>query len=260
MIKRTRNNKTFTRKNKRKKTLWELLMPIAKTLPFFAVLIFVVVAVLRSNPTEFLDVDISWNIDENSILTQEKLLKKIQPLIKDKYQLDLHEIKQTLEQEPWVAQANIKRLFWNSIRITIEEQQITMRWKNKKDCKPKKTNNLPCFGYVSNNGELFTPKKPVKSNAVWMISGREKETITQLYQDYKHYQTLIEPMKIKSISRTNIDQLIIEPNIKVILGYQMQNERLINFKKSYMMHRKKTSRVERATFDMRYPKGFTLSY
>ena len=67
-------------------------------------------------------------------------------------------------------------------------------------------------------------------------------------------------MKIKSISRTNIDQLVIEPNIKVILGYQMQNERLINFKKSYMMHRKKTSRVERATFDMRYPKGFTLSY
>ncbi len=248
-----------TRGNKHKKSLKQLLMPIAKALPFFIALIFIVVRILESNPTEFLDVNITWEIDENLPIAQKALLNKIDPLIKDKYQLDLHQIKTSLEQEPWVAKAHIERLLWNSIRITIEQQQVAMRWKNKQGCQPNQS-DTPCSGYISENGELFIPKNPIESDAVLAISSKDKQAISKLYQDYKHYQSLIEPMKIKEISRTNIDQLTIEPSVKVILGYQIQDERLINFKKIYKKLKKENSKVKRATFDMRYPKGFTLSY
>jgi len=65
---------------------------------------------------------------------------------------------------------------------------------------------------------------------------------------------------IKSFSKTNIDQLTLEPNVKVILGYQKQDERLGRFIKAYNKLKKSNSKVKQATFDMRYPKGFALSY
>jgi cell division protein FtsQ len=67
-------------------------------------------------------------------------------------------------------------------------------------------------------------------------------------------------MVIKTFSKTNIDQLTLEPNVTVILGYQKQKDRLDRFLKAYSKLKKKTKKVKRATFDMRYPKGFALSY
>jgi cell division protein FtsQ len=249
--------KRNVRHNKRKKTITQLLLPIARALPFFAILAFIVWSVLKSNPTEFLKVDIQWNIDERLPINQTALANKIQPLIQDKYQLDLHQIKQALENESWVSKAHINRLFWNSIQIDVEAKLIAMRWKNI-NCKEKDIAN--CTGYISTDGELFTPKKSVVSNAVLAFSKQDQIIVSKLYADYKHYQELSNPMAIKSFSKTNIDQLTLEPNVKVILGYQKQDERLGRFIKAYNKLKKSNSRVKQATFDMRYPKGFALSY
>jgi len=249
--------KRSARHNKRKKTITQLLLPIARALPFFAILAFIVWSVLKSNPTEFLKVDIQWNIDERLPINQTALANKIQPLIQDKYQLDLHQIKQALENESWVSKAHINRLFWNSIQIDVEAKRIAMRWKNI-NCKAKDT--LNCTGYISTDGELFTPKKLVVSNAVLAFSKQDQIIVSKLYTDYKHYQELSNTMAIKSFSKTNIDQLTLEPNVKVILGYQKQDERLGRFIKAYNELKKSNSRVKQATFDMRYPKGFALSY
>ena len=89
--------KRSARHNKRKKSITQLLLPIARALPFFAMLAFIVWSILKSNPTEFLKVDIQWNIDERLPITQTVLANKIQPLIQDKYQLDLHQIKQAFD-------------------------------------------------------------------------------------------------------------------------------------------------------------------
>jgi len=249
--------KRSARHNKRKKSITQLLLPIARALPFFAMLAYIVWSILKSNPTEFLKVDIQWNIDERLPITQTVLANKIQPLIQDKYQLDLHQIKQALENESWVSKAHINRLFWNSIQIDVETQRIAMRWKNT-NCKAKDTAN--CTGYISTDGELFTPKKSVVSNAVLALSKQDQMIVSKLYTDYKHYQELSNPMVIKSFSKTNIDQLTLEPNVKVILGYQKQDERLGRFIKAYNKLKKSNSKVKQATFDMRYPKGFALSY
>ena len=49
------------------------------------------------------------------------------------------------------------------------------------------------------------------------------------------------------------------PNIKIILGYDKQNQRLKRFIKIYNRIQNK-KRIKNATFDMRYSKGFALSY
>jgi len=245
-----------TRYNKRKKSLGQLLLPIAKALPFFAMLAFITWRILESEPTEFLKAEVHWEIDDFLPIDQAVLADKIQPLIQDKYQLNLHEIKQTLESEPWVAAAHVERLFWNSIQVNIESQDIAMRWENT-NCKTK--NKIDCMGYISSVGDLFIPKTIISSEAVLARSEANQTKIIELYTDYQDYQILSGDMIITSFSRANIDQLTFEPNVKVILGYQQQEQRLERFIKAYS-ELKPSKEVKQITFDMRYPKGFTLSY
>jgi cell division protein FtsQ len=250
-------NKQSRGRNKRQKTPAQLLMPLVKAAPFFIVLGLIVWGVLSANTAELLKADVRWDIAKTPPIDLHILKEKIQPLIQDKYQIDLHEIKLALESEPWVNKANVERLFWNSIQIKIELQQIAMRWKHSQ-CKSKEQIN--CIGYISTQGELFIPKKIIPSDAILARSKPDKNTITQLYTDFQYYRSSVDPMVIKTFSKTNIDQLTLEPNVTVILGYQKQKERLDRFLKAYLELKKKTRKVKQATFDMRYPKGFALGY
>ena len=115
------------------------------------------------------------------------------------------------------------------------------------------------MGYISSAGDLFIPKTIISSDAVLARSEADQTKIIKLYTDYQDYQILSGDMIITSFSRMNIDQLTFEPNVKVILGYQQQEQRLERFIKAYS-ELKPSKKVNQITFDMRYPKGFTLSY
>jgi len=245
-----------TRYNKRKKSLGQLLLPMSNALLFFAMLAFITWRILESEPTEFLKPQVSWDIGGSLSIDQAILAQKIQPLIQDKYQLDLHEIKQVLEAEPLVSTAQVERLFWNSIQINIQSEDIAMRWENT-NCNTKKQTN--CRGYISTNGTLFIPKKTIASTAVLAHSEANQAKVDKLYTDYQNYKILSGEMIITSFSRTNIDELTFKPNIRVILGYQQQQQRLKHFIKAYSKL-KPSTKVEQVTFDMRYPKGFAMSY
>jgi cell division septal protein FtsQ len=248
----------FSRKNKRKTSLKSIFIITIKLATLFLLIGFVVWNILISNPTKFLNVSIQWDLDADLPITEQLLVNKIQPHLSDKYKLDLHQIKQAIEQEPWVESANVERLFWNFIKIKVNSRKIAMQWKNVKCTSNIEEKN--CFGYISTNGELFAPRDISQFDNIQAISNTETETIRELYSDYKNYQALIDPMLIKTIIKTNIDKIIVEPNISVILGYKMQRDRLVRFKSVYSKLRKENKKIDNAIFDMRYPKGFSLGY
>jgi cell division protein FtsQ len=248
----------FSRKNKRKATFKSILIGTAKIIILFSIISAIAWSLLISNPTKFLNVSIQWKLDKELPISKEILITKIQPHLTDKYKIDLHQIKETIEQEPWVEQAQIKRIFWNYIKIKVVSKKIAMRWKNEKCISQTVLPN--CFGFISTSGELFIPEIITESDAIQAISNTDMGTINRLYSDYKNYQSIIDPMLIKTITKTNIDKLEVEPNVTVILGYKMQSERLNRFKEVYSKLSKKSKKIKRATFDMRYPKGFSLSY
>lgn len=209
----------------------------------------------------FLKADISWDIDPQLPISQSVLSQKIQPLISDSYWLDLQKITQILQQQPWIGRVDIERILRNSIKISLESKRVAMRWENV-DCqtqtKTKITKNN-CTGYISTTGTLFIPQQSILKNATLAIAKNDAKIIKKLYQDYQHYQKLSKSMIIRSFSQTHIQKLIFEPNIKVILGAKKQSARLIRFLKAYRKLRKKT-KIKNATFDMRYPKGFSVRY
>lgn len=249
--------KRYKRYNTRKKTIAQHLTLVVKIFAALVLLSLITWGVPKIKNIDTLKTKIEWQVDNNLPINQSILKTIVQPLIKDKVQLDLIKIKQVLENEPWVVKAYVKRLFFNAIQINVESQQIAMRWENT-ECKTEHTPS--CSGYISNNGTLFTPQKRVKSDAALARSKADQGIVTQLYQDYQNYQKAVGKMNIKSLSKTHIDQLIFTPNIKVILGCQQKQQRLARFLKVYAKLRKTTSKAKlnRATFDMRYPKGFVL--
>lgn len=239
-------------KNKRNKSWQQWLLLLLKVMLIFAL----GWGIKTCNISDFLNVKISWEIDPALPISKTMLSDKIQPLIQNKYKLNLNKIKSVLEQYAWVERATVRRLFWNSILITVSAEKIALRWRTSQKCDHKKQQ---CRGYISSKGKLFIPQIITASNAVQVATkNKNPKSILKIHQDYQQYQSLLAPLKIKSIVRSNIDTLIIEPDIRLILGHQHQVERLLNFKRIYPLQKSKTKRS--MTFDMRYPKGFSLQY
>jgi cell division protein FtsQ len=219
------------------------------------------------NPGELLKVDANWTIDNAKLVTQETLEKQIEPLVDELYQLDLHEIKSELERHPWVLSAQVKRLFWDAISIKITTHKVATLWENL-DCHNNQQDNN-CQGYVTTQGRLITPKNlfyhQQSNNTPHLItlkSSYNLEKSEPLLNDYYSYQKILNDMKLNTFVRSNIDSLRIAPNITVVLGYSKQTQRLQKFIKIYEKLRKKIplKRLKKSTYDMRYPKGFTLKY
>ena len=204
----------------------------------FAGLIYVI------DSSDLLEPKISWEVDGSLTTETAQYDRLIKPLLNNKYLIDLSQLKAKVEQHPWVAKAEVSRLLWNNIRIAVGKHEIAMRW--------------GAEGYISTQGALFKPNLSIDSGAPIAIVSEDQ--IEQFYVDFVNYQSILGPLIIKQFERSLIDELTLETNVKVILGYQQQSERLKVFIKAYDQLKGSSKIRKRGIFDMRYPKGFALSY
>ena len=194
--------------------------------------------------SDLFEPQISWEVDGSLTTETAQYDQLIKPLLINKYLIDLSQLKERVEQHQWVARAEVSRLFWNKIRIAVVKHDIAMRWGSE--------------GYISNQGVLFKPNLSIDSDTPIAIVSENQ--IEQFYVDFINYQSILGPLTINQFERSHIDQLTLEPNVKVILGYQKQGERLQVFIKAYDQLKGSLKIRKRGIFDMRYPKGFALSY
>ena len=204
----------------------------------FAGLIYVI------DSSDLFEPKISWEVNGSLTTETSQYDRLIEPLLNNKYLIDLSQLKEKVEQHPWISGAEVSRLFWNKIRIAVVRHEIAMRWGSE--------------GYISTQGVLFKPNLSIDSGAPIAIVSEDQ--IGQFYVDFLNYQSILGPLIIKQFERSLIDELTLEPNVKVILGYQQQSERLKVFMKAYDQLKRSSKIRERGIFDMRYPKGFALSY
>ena len=204
----------------------------------FAGLIYVI------DSSDLFEPKISWEVNGSLTTETSQYDRLIEPLLNNKYLIDLSQLKEKVEQHPWISGAEVSRLFWNKIRIAVVRHEIAMRWGSE--------------GYISTQGILFKPNLSIDSGAP--IAFVSEDQIEQFYVDFLNYQSILDPLIIKQFERSLIDELTLEPNMKVILGYQQQSKRLKVFMKAYDQLKRSSKIRERGIFDMRYPKGFALSY
>lgn len=254
-------------KNQHRRSLFQYLKLLIWPLIFSLVISIIVWGNYHYNSSEILKISVSWEIDRDYLVNKETLEKQIESLTNKPYQLDLHGIKDELERHPWVQEAKVKRLFWDSIQIGIITHPIAAHWENVACDKSLEKEN--CQGYITTQGSLIKPENlyyqrndKTSENLVVLKSGHQPERYNSLLKDYRDYQLILSDLKILALTRSNIDQLTLKPNITVVLGYNKQQQRLKDFIKIYNKLRQKIPlrKLNKATYDMRYPKGFTLKY
>ena len=254
-------------KNQHRRSPLQYLKLLLWPLIFTLVISIIVWGNYHYNPSELLKISINWEIDHDYLVNKEALEKQIKPLTDRPYQLDLHEVKEELERHPWVQEAQVNRLFWDAIQISVITHTIAAHWENVACNQSLEQKN--CQGYITTQGNLITPENlyyqsndQASENLVILKSDHQLERYDSLLEDYRAYQLILSDLKILALTRSNIDRLTIKPNITVVLGYSKQQQRLRDFIKIYHKLRQKIPlrKLNKATYDMRYPKGFTLKY
>lgn len=233
------------RLDKQKKPIKVVVQQLGRKLPFLLLIVAIAAIGYNLHRSHLFDPKINWTIDEKLNRSDAHYEQLIAPLLSNKYLINLAELKDSIEAEAWVSNAQIKRLFWNKIDIKLSAHIIAMRWQDN--------------GYISTKGVLFRPETLEISQTPLAVVDEDK--VLKFYKDYQLYQTIVEPLVITKFERNQIDRLSIEPNVGIILGHQNQEQRLKDFVNAYS-NLKQTSRKirKRGIFDMRYAKGFALSY
>jgi cell division protein FtsQ len=237
-----RERKNYVKKQK--KPFKYVLNKIFKSVFYLLLALSIVFLIYLIENSTLLKPNVSWEIKGELQAQAYEYDELIEPLLINKYLLNLSQIKNKLEESPWISNVEVERIFWNRIRVGLEKHDIAMRYGTE--------------GYISSRGILFKPNLTINSDKpIGIVSETE---VKQFYSDFTMYQSILEPVKITLFERTSIDELTLDNNIKIILGYQNQNERLELFVKSFDKLKKYEKIRTRGIFDMRYPNGFALSY
>ncbi len=238
------NNKV-NRPIKQRKTVKFSFLRLVKRLIYLFLIISLVGLFYIADRSDIFDPSISWEGDEKTLVNIKHYENSIKPLLDNKYLIELSELKEKIESHPWIAKANIKRLFWNKIHVKLEAHDIALRWGDD--------------GYISSNGIPFKPNEMVDSDKPIAIFPESQAK--NFFKDYKDFKLLSNPLKTARFERNHIDRIWLDNSVQVILGNQMQNERLKRFVEVYEKLKSTSTKIKsKGIFDMRYPKGFALSY
>ena len=109
---------------KQKTPLLSVFKNLARKLTYLLLvlsLIFVIYLIDRSN---LLDPKISWEINNQLVASSNRYESLINPLINNKYLVNLNHIKEKVKESPWVSNAKVQRIFWNQIKVSIQELSL----------------------------------------------------------------------------------------------------------------------------------------
>ena len=238
------NNKV-NRPRKDKKTVKFSFLRLVKRVIYLFLIISLAGLIYVADRSDIFDPSISWEGDEKTLVNIKHYENSIKPLLDNKYLIELAELKEKIESHPWISKANIRRLFWNKIHVELETHDVALRWGDD--------------GYISGNGIPFKPSELVDSDKPIAIVPESQ--VKTFFENYKDFQLTINPLKIARFERNHIDRIWLDNGVQIILGNQMQNERLKRFVEVYEKLKDTSTKIKsKGIFDMRYPKGFALSY
>ncbi|MDP3846416.1 MAG: cell division protein FtsQ/DivIB [Pseudomonas sp.] len=108
---------------------------------------------------------------ELSYISQQAVQQRIAPYISASFfTVDLAAMRSELEQMPWIAHAEVRRIWPDQLSIQLEEQLPVARWGNE--------------ALLNNQGQAFTPRELANYENLPQLFGpqRAQQTVMQQYQ------------------------------------------------------------------------------
>ena len=167
------------------------------------------------------------------------------------FSIDLDDIKQRVEQLPWVQQADVRREWPNSLLIHVDEQEAVMRWQNDR--------------WVNPLGQIIDlPIAPNSSKQI-VLSGSEKDSLRMMHTASQWAQRVsrigLQLIGLSLSDRQAVSLTLLEVSrqsqFQVMLGRTEVEQRLTRFLTLFeQQYRNSDQRLLRV--DVRYPDGLAI--
>lgn len=156
------------------------------------------------------------------------------------------QLQQAIKEEPWLAKVTVKRVWPDSLVVTVEEQQAVARWGK--------------VGALNAQGEIFYPAVNSIPKGLPLLHGPDEMSKTVL-SSFASFDKVLGDADLK-IKEIRVDarrawELILENNTVIRLGRSDFEERLDRLVKTWpkLIHDRKEPII---SIDLRYPNGMAV--
>lgn len=161
---------------------------------------------------------------------------------------DMARLRSELEKMPWIAQAEVRRVWPDQVLVQLEEQLPVARWGE--------------GALLNNNGEAFTPQDLAQYQSLPLLQGPQRAQ-AQVMQQYQMLSQMLRPLGF-SITRLELRErgswfVSTAQGVELLLGRDHLVEKVQRFVAIYNKALKdKAASIERV--DLRYPNGLAVAW
>lgn len=162
--------------------------------------------------------------------------------------LDLRDIKASIEGNPWITEVMIERTWPDTLKLTIVEHKPIARWRDD--------------GFISREGQLIKVSNNQVLSALPLLSGSVDDSL-EVAKNYLVFSELLKSSQLR-VSGLALDEklawtITLAQGFTLVLGRGDILGRLENFRYVYERHLKK-DKNRLARIDMRYEQGLAVSW
>jgi len=164
------------------------------------------------------------------------------------FTVDVAAIRSAAEQLPWVRKASVKRVWPETLRLQIEEQQPVARWGAR--------------GFLNKQGEPFLPETTSVSLILPSLAGPDGQELKVL-ENFQRVTETLSPLGLK-VTQMQLDKrrawhLQLDNTVLLELGRADAWQRLQRFVRAWpVVFAGRLDELQRV--DLRYSNGFSVSW
>lgn len=186
---------------------------------------------------------------ELGYVTREAVQSRVAPYVERTFfQVDLHGLRRELEQMPWIAHAEVRRVWPDQVVIQLAEQLPIARWGDE--------------ALLNNRGQAFAPSELANYEHLPQLRG-PKRAQQRVMQQYQMLSQMLRPMGF-SIARLELRErgswfLTTREGIELLLGRDQVVEKIRRFGTIYQQALQAQSE-NIARVDLRYANGLAVAW
>ncbi|TBU78517.1 cell division protein FtsQ [Pseudomonas daroniae] len=184
-----------------------------------------------------------------SYISQQSVQRRIEPFVSASFfSVDLVGMRHELERMPWIAHAEVRRVWPDQVMVRLEEQLPIARWGDE--------------ALLNNQGQAFAPKELAHYENLPQLYG-PKRAQQQVMQQYQVLSQMLRPMGF-TVARLELRErgswfLSTGQGIEVLLGRDHLVEKIRRFGAIYSKALK-DQKDNIARIDLRYANGLAVAW
>lgn len=186
-----------------------------------------------------------------SHVSSSALTTSVKPLVQSQnfFHVKLKQIAMEVQSIPWVAHADVSRIWPDTVAINITQQQPVATWNQ--------------IGLINSQGQIFYPRQSSFPPHIPNFHAPNSQQAEIVLKNYQQMKILLSPLKLAPttirVDSANSWEVTLSNNIRLQLGTKDILTKLQHFVKVYPKVFANHSRTAQVV-DLRYPNGMAVQW